>query len=100
MTAALAICWLFHRPTAGDPPVGAGGGLPGTVVAVVGAGFAQAAMATLPAPRRATATHDVRMATSRLAMPAVALPLIATPIWGCAAGSGEWLPVPSGSARG
>src|SRR6266545_2124785 len=88
MTAALAVCWLFHRPTAGHPPVGAGGGLPGTAVARLGAGLAQAAMAIPPAPTSATATKLIRMATSRLATPAMALPLIVTSLGGCTAGAG------------
>src|SRR5205809_5136857 len=46
MMAALATCALFHWPTVGQPPAGDAGGLPGVAPLRLGAGLAQAAMAT------------------------------------------------------
>ena len=73
MTAALPIWLRFHCPIADQPPTGVVDELLGPK-----AGCVQAAMATVPAPSRATATHAVVMATSSTATPAMALPLIVT----------------------
>src|SRR5438045_9446727 len=73
MMAALATCALFHWPTVGQPPAGAAGGLPGVVPLRLGAGLAQAAMATPPAPMTAAPMQQVPMSSRTPVSRAMAL---------------------------
>src|SRR5436305_14852005 len=59
MVAALATCVLVHWPMAGQPLAGAAGGLAGVALVRLGAGLAQAAMATPPAPMTAAPRQQV-----------------------------------------
>src|SRR6266568_7108859 len=61
MMAALPTWMLLHWPTEGQPPAGAAGGLPGLASVRLGAGLAQAAMATPPAPMTAAPRQQVPM---------------------------------------